>query len=293
MRPLPARPSAPVALAVALAALAALGGCTRQPTAGLPPGTTVDDLPDSESWDASLRTSADGRPTLAIDASYLARYTRDSAYVYLGPAPDAETAEPVRVRVFDAEGRPRATVTAGEAWVYDDGARLLAQGDVRTVVAGDDGATLQADRMTLEDGAVAAEGEVRASVRASVRAGDGAQVEAARLRYEPDGSFAASGGTVVHLTGSTQATVLARRVSGTAGGGRLEATGDARVQASGGRTLQAGRVVWSRAAGRFRAPGAFSFVGPGERVRGRGLSATADLSRYSFRDITGEIEVRE
>jgi hypothetical protein len=52
-------------------------------------------------------------------------------------------------------------------------------------------------------------------------------------------------------------------------------------------------VIWDEAAGRFQAPGAFTFGGPGERVRGVGLSATADLSRYSFRSASGEIEVRE
>jgi hypothetical protein len=75
--------------------------------------------------------------------------------------------------------------------------------------------------------------------------------------------------------------------------GRYTATGGVRVLASGGRTLEAERVVWSEAAGRFSAPGAFAFDGPGERVRGVGLSASADLSRYSFRRATGEIEVRE
>ncbi len=56
---------------------------------------------------------------------------------------------------------------------------------------------------------------------------------------------------------------------------------------------EAERVVWSESAGRFTAPGAFSFDGPGERVRGVGLSASADLSRYTFRRASGEIEVRE
>ena len=65
------------------------------------------------------------------------------------------------------------------------------------------------------------------------------------------------------------------------------------VNTRNGRRLDAGRVIWNESAGRFRAPGAFSFDGPGQRVRGVGLSASADLSRYSFRRASGQIEVQE
>lgn len=263
-----------------------LAACTRQPTQDLPPGTSVEDLPESESWNAHLRTSEDGRRRLEIDAPYLARYTRDSAYVYLGPG---ETSARVAVRVFDAEGEPSASVTASEAWYYESDGRLVAQGDVQTTVATGDGADLRADRMTLLDGAVEAEG----SVRATVQGASGAQIEAPRLTLSEGGAFAASGGAVAHLTGQVQAVIRARRISGSAGGGRLEAEGGAVVDASGGRTLRAGRVVWNEGGGRFRAPGAFTFTGPGERVRGVGLNANRDLTRYTFRNITGEIEVQE
>ncbi len=248
----------------------------------------MEDLPESESWNARLRTSEDGRRRLEIVAPYLARYTRDSAYVYLGPSSADSASTRVAVRVFDAEGRLSASVAAREAWYYEADGRLVAQGAVETTVTGDAGADLRADRMTLLDQAVEAEGDVRASVRSS-----GAQIEAPRLSLSRDGAFDASGGTIVHLTGDVQAVVMAQRVSGTRGGGRVEAEGNARVQASGGRTLQAGRVVWDERAGRFRAPGAFSFTSPSERVRGVGLDANRDLTRYSFRNITGEIEVQE
>ncbi len=277
----------PVRLAL-LALTVALAACTRQPTPGLPPGTTVEDLPESESWNARLRTTENGRPQLEIDAPYLARYTRDSAYVYLGPSAADSASSRVAVRVFDAEGNPSASVTASEAWYYEADGRLVAQGAVQTTVSGENGAEIRADRMTLVGRTVEAEGGVRASVASS-----GAEVQAPRLRLAEGGAFEASGGTTVHLTGDVQAVVRAQRVSGTAGGGRVEAEGGARVQASGGRTLQAGRVIWDEQTGRFRAPGAFSFSGPGERVRGVGLNANRDLTRYSFRNITGEIEVQE
>jgi hypothetical protein len=281
------RPSCPLGVWGALALVALTAGCARRGTAGLPPGTTVEDLPDSESWDVRLRSSEDGRARLDVDAPYLARYTRDSSYVYLGPPPGAERASDVVVSVFAEDGTPRARLVAREAWVYDEGERVEAQGRVRADVAGEDGAEVEADRVALADEAVEAAGRVRAEVRG----GGGAAVRAPRLTTAEDGSFVASGGATADLRGAG-ATVRARRISGT-GGGRYEAEGGVRVQTSGGRTLTASRVVWDDAAGQFRVPGAFSFDGPGERVRGVGLVANADLSRYSFRDVTGEIEVAE
>ncbi|MDT0632185.1 hypothetical protein RQM47_09100 [Rubrivirga sp. S365] len=294
------RPLRPSLVVLAVAALVA-GGCTRAAPDGLPPGTEIEDLPESESWDASLRSSADGRSRLEIDAPYLARYRRpDTTFVYLGPAPEgtggagaAGRGGAVDIAVYDDEGAPLADIRAREAWYYEGDGRLVTEGGVRTTVRGDGGADIQARRLTLVDDTVEAEGDVRATVQGGGGPDTGgADVEAARLTTRPGGAFTASGGTTVRLGGQAQATVQARTVSGS-GGGRYEATGSVRVAASGGRTLQAGRVIWDEGAGRFRAPGAFSFDGPGERVRGVGLVASADLTRYSFRNVTGEIEVAE
>jgi hypothetical protein len=247
-------------LAAALLLLAT--GCVHETAEGLPPGTSVEDLPESESWGATLRVTAAGAPRLTLSAPYLARYQRpDTAYVFLGPAPgaDADSAARVRVEMFSDAGAPTASVTADRAWFHERDGRLVAEGRVAADLTG----------------------------------GGGARVEAARLVTTSGGPFTASGGVTVDLRGQAQARVRARSVSGTAGGGRYEAEGAVQVDAAGGRRLEAGRVVWDEAAGRFSAPGAFRFDGPAERVRGVGLSASADLSRYSFRSASGEIEVRE
>ncbi|WP_420454892.1 hypothetical protein [Rubrivirga sp.] len=274
-------------LPLVLLLVAVASGCTRRAVEGLPPGVAVEDLPDSESWNARLRTSADGRPQLEIDAPYLARYDRDTAFVYLGPPPGDATGAPVSIRLFDAAGAPSGSVRAREVRLFDEGGRVEAEGDARATVAGEDGAVVNAARLTVEGERVDARGDVRAEVLG----GGGARVRAARVSIAPGGSFTASGGATVELSGRAQATVRAQTVTGA--GGRYQATGRVRVAASGGRTLEAERVVWSESAGRFTAPGAFAFDGPGERVRGVGLSASADLSRYSFRRATGQIEVRE
>ena len=312
MRRPPPRPAAVAALAVL-----ALAGCVRQAAGGLPPGVDVEDLPASEAWDVDVRTSTDGRPALQLRAPYLAQYDADTAYVYLGPPPGGEGGGTVSVRLYDDEGRPRGSVQASEAWIYDGDGRVVAEGRARATVEAGEGATVEAQRMTLEDGRIDADGSVRASVQgeagatvqaarvsmagrritasggvqATVRSGGGAQVQAARVVTGPGGAFTASGGATVQIGGRAQATVRARTVSGA--GGRYTATGGVRVQTAGGRTLRAERVVWDERAGRFTAPGAFSFDGPGERVSGVGLSATADLSRYTFRRAAGEIEVSE
>ena len=299
-----------------LAVAVAVAGCARQTTEGLPPGVEIEDLPDSEAWDVSFHTSADGKPQFQVEAPYLARYTLDSAYVYLGPPPGA-TSSPVALRMFDGEGASRGSVRAPEVWLYESEGRVVAQGGARATVETGEGASVQAQRMTVQDGRIEASGDVQADVRgtsgasvrarrltmeagrveasggvtATVQSGGGARVEAARLVTRPGGGFTASGGATVQIQGSANATVTARTVSGS--GGRYTADGGVTVVTGGGKTLTAGRVVWDEAAGRFRAPGAFSFTGPGERVRGVGLVATADLSRYSFSRATGEIEVAE
>ena len=271
-----------------LLVLALVGaGCTRRGAEGLPPGVAVEDLPDSESWEVRLRTSADGRAEVEVEAPYLARYTRDSAYVYLGPPPGQGSARAVEIRLFDDAGALRGSVRAREVWLFDDASRVVAEGQARATLSGDDGAVIDAARIEVDGEDVTATG----GVSAEVFAGGGARVRAPRLRIGPGGAFTASGGATADLAGAAQATVSARTLSGDAGG--TEASGGVRVLASGGRTLQAGRVVWREAAARFSAPGAFTFDGPGERVQGVGLSASADLSRYSFRRATGQIEVRE
>ncbi|MEM0964500.1 MAG: hypothetical protein AAGK21_18385, partial [Bacteroidota bacterium] len=217
------------------------------------------------------------------ESPYLARFTGDSSYVYLGPPPGDTLAAVVALRLFDDEGQPRGQIQAQEIWLYESGSFVVAEGATRIVVSGSDGATVQADRLEIEDEAVTATGSVRAEV-------PGASVQAPRLTLADGGAFTATGGVSARLT-DANATVRAQSVRGV--GDRYTAEGSARVQTSGGRTLRASRVVWDESARLFTAPGSFSFDGPSERARGVGLEASADLSRYSFRQASGEIEVRE
>ena len=254
-------PRRPALLALCLAA--ALGGCVHKATPDLPEGAaTLEDLPEGESWDADLRISEGERLRLALDAPYLARYARpDTAYVYLGPDPSApdSASVPVSVRLYDDAGQLTATVTSREARYDETSEELVAEG----------------------------------RARADVSTGGGATVTAARLVATRDGAFTATGGAAADLRGDANASVRASRISGSAGGSRYEATGRVVVTTRGGRRLDSGRVIWDAGAERFRAPGAFTFDGPGQRVRGVGLSASADLSRYSFRNGSGTIEVAE
>ncbi|OZC03261.1 hypothetical protein [Rubricoccus marinus] len=243
---------------LALLALAA-SGCARS-SAGLPEGMTVEDLPDGESWNAELRVSEDGRQSLALGAPYMARFDRpDTAYVYLGPPPQTPDSVQARITVqlFDESGEPSATISARQAWYYERQKRLVADGGVKAE--------------TFGDGATA--------------------IEANRLRYTSGGDFSASGEARVDVRGAANAKIRARTISGRLDGGRYTAEGDVFVDAGGGRSLRSARVTWDGS--RFRAPGAFSFTGPGERIRGVGLTANADLSRYSFSQMRGEIDVQE
>ncbi|MEO0556866.1 MAG: hypothetical protein AAF170_01650 [Bacteroidota bacterium] len=239
-----------------------LAACVHQSSAELPEGAeSLDDLPNGESWDAELRMSEGDQMRLALSAPYLARYAGDTAYVYLGPdpaLPDSVQQE-VSVRLYDDEGGLTATITSSEARYDERSEELVAEG----------------------------------RVRAEVSSGVGASIASARLRATRDGAFTASGGAAADLKGEAQATIRAQQISGSEGGGRYDASGRVVVNTRSGRRLDAGQVIWNEAAGEFRAPGAFTFDGPGQRVRGVGLTASADLSRYSFRRASGQIEVRE
>jgi len=234
--------------AAALVLLALLAGCRHagESTAGAEDADAAP--PVSETWGARLTASDGGRPTLSVEAPYLARFA-DSAEVALGPAPGTDSGR-VRIRLFDDAGAARATVEAARARLDESDRRLVAEGRVVATLPG-------------------------------------ARVEAPRLTTAGE-SFTASGGASVQLSGETTARVRASTVTGT--GSRFEAAGGVTVESS-GRTLRADRVVMD--GDRLSAPGAFAFDGPGERVRGVDLSASRDLSRYSFRRATGQIEVRE
>ncbi len=241
-------PRAVALVLLSVGGLAALGGCRH---ADGPPGAgDIGDAPPpaSETWGARLTSTDGGRPTLSVEAPYLARFA-DSSEVVLGPAPGTDSGR-VRVRLFDGAGATRATVEAARA------------------------------RLDETDQRLAAEGRVVATL-------PGARVEAPRLTTAGE-AFTASGGATVQLSGATTARVRAATVSGT--GSRFEASGSVTVESS-GRTLRADRVLMD--GDRLSAPGAFAFDGPGERVRGVDLSASRDLSRYSFRRAAGQIEVRE
>lgn len=245
-----------------LALVLCCASCIHQTQAELPDGvTTLEDLPDGESWDAELRMSEGERMRLALSAPYLARYVGDSVIVYLGPdptLPDSIQRE-VSVRLYDEAGELTAAITSREARYDERSESLTADG----------------------------------RARADVSSGTGASVSASRIVATPDGAFSATGGATADLRGDAQATVRAGRIDGSAGGGRYEASGRVVVTTRSGRRLDSGRVIWDEGAGQFRAPGAFSFDGPGQRVRGVGLAASADLSRYSFRRASGLIEVQE
>lgn len=121
-----------------------------------------------------------------------------------------------------------------------------------------------------------------------------ATVAADRLVYrEAERRLEAAGNVAVQLLGTQPASVRAGRLVYQEAGGAFEVSGGAEVDAGSGRTLRAGRIVFDPARRQFRAPGAFTFTGPGERIRGEALVASADLSRYTFRRAAGELEVQE
>jgi len=74
---------------------------------------------------------------------------------------------------------------------------------------------------------------------------------------------------------------------------RFVAEGGVVVTTAGERRLESEEVAWDEESRQLRAEGFFRFTSPAERVQGVGLVAAEDLSRYAFRQASGELEVEE
>jgi len=131
-------------------ALGLLAGCTRR-TDAIPPEVVLEDLPDQETWDATLALSMDGRRRALVHAPYLARFEhRDSTFARFGPADGRDTTR-VHVEVFDEAGAPSATVDSDRLTYFDAERRFVAEGDV--VVRTETGKTLRAEVLTWDEAA--------------------------------------------------------------------------------------------------------------------------------------------
>lgn len=93
--------------------------------------------------------------------------------------------------------------------------------------------------------------------------------------------------------GDLSATVRADRLTYYDEDRRFVAEGGVVVTTAEGRRLESARVAWDEGARQLRADGAFRFTSPAERIQGVGLVASEDLSRYTFSQASGELEVEE
>lgn len=99
----------------------------------------AEEAPDEESWDVQFvvtqvtRDTARSQARFAVEAGYLARYTRgDSTYTLLRPAED-DTVRHVTVHLFDERGDSSAVLRADRIVYFQDEGRFIARGDVEVV----------------------------------------------------------------------------------------------------------------------------------------------------------------
>lgn len=93
--------------------------------------------------------------------------------------------------------------------------------------------------------------------------------------------------------GAPSATVRADRLVYYDEERRFVAEGGVEVTTASDRRLESEQVAWDERRQQLRADGYFRFVSPAERVQGVGLVASEDLSRYAFRQGSGELEVEQ
>jgi LPS export ABC transporter protein LptC len=93
--------------------------------------STTEELPDTESWDAVLHFTKEGKPVAVVQAGYIATYDK-RRYKLLGDG--------VKVDFYDEEGIHKSVLTSQNARVIDDTQDMYAMGNV--IVVSDEGAQL-------------------------------------------------------------------------------------------------------------------------------------------------------
>jgi hypothetical protein len=123
---------------------------------------------------------------------------------------------------------------------------------------------------------------------------DRADSQVVHMGADPDGpDTSVVRATLYDASGAPRASIRARHLRFDQRARQFTARGAVSVRAPGGRSLDARSVSWSDEDERLRAPGAFRYESPTERISGVGLVASGDLSRYSFSRARGTVEVRE
>ena len=79
------------------------------------------EYPDSESWDAQMSFTKDGKRKAVLNAGYVAKYTKKKETVLK---------ENIRVDFFDEEGNLKSYLTAKEGKVFDESKNMVATGNV-------------------------------------------------------------------------------------------------------------------------------------------------------------------
>lgn len=121
-----------------LAALVLVAGCGDWQTADEQTMADVraEEAPDEESWDVSFlvtqvpHDTAASQPRFAVEAGYMARYTRDdTTYTLLRPR-EGDADGRVTVHLFDDQGDSSAVLRADRIVYFQDDGRFLARGQV-------------------------------------------------------------------------------------------------------------------------------------------------------------------
>jgi LPS export ABC transporter protein LptC len=96
--------------------------------------STTSELPDTESWDAVLHFTKEGKPVAVLTAGYIATYRQ---YKLLSDS--------VRVDFYDEAGKHKSVLTSQRARVINDTQDMYAMGNV--IVISDEGAELYTEEL--------------------------------------------------------------------------------------------------------------------------------------------------
>lgn len=144
----------PVGLSIRQDAMLLLGGvlvvwmwlgCQRQASQDRTMADVLaEEAPDEESWNVHFvvtqvaHDTTQSRPRFAVEAGYMARYTReDSTYTLLRPGHEDASGR-VTVHLFDDRGDSSAVLRADRIVYFQDEGRFVARGDVEVISQDED-----------------------------------------------------------------------------------------------------------------------------------------------------------
>jgi len=145
------------------------------------------EYPDSESWNAQMSFTKDGKRKAVLNAGHVAKYTKKKETVLK---------ENIRVDFFDEDGNLKSYLTAKEGKVFDESKNMVATGDV--IVIAQNGTHLYTEELhwNNESERIRSDIPVKITTDSDTLYGDSFSSDPDLIEYEITNTRGTSGNTI-------------------------------------------------------------------------------------------------